>query len=590
MKRFYLILGLLSYLSVNAQQWEYAALASQAQRDAGLTGGEGGQWPQALVIDNSKGDIMLYGSDVGGIWRSTDGGNSWEPANSGFTPRGTCGIFIDPLNPARALAIGANSLKALWNDYHGIYLTTDTARTWHQVMKDNACGYRDIREQIAFDPSSYDTVKGFCTIIYYSRIAWTSSSEGGSGTKASGLYKSLDGGLTWKFISGSGDYGGSIIKVHPTRGFVFAANSNGLFKSTDQGVTFNSVFTGPVEGMDISLSDPSRIILCTTNKLYASSDTGEIFIQKTAAGFTSYANYLRISPADGQYLITQHSNPADPWNTYYLFSHDGGSTWKKSAHDKSLDFLPRNLGRLMYPSWHPTNKNILFAVGGDFITRSDDGGATLTYANSGASAICSYGTITFNLDNPDLMFIPTQDYDASVSVDGGYTFKYLNMSGNGWGGDIHGGYVVDSLTWFGRKAEGWTDDPCELRITFDGGQNYFNKGISGGISSCYGFPGDRKILFAGDLRSADRGLTWQKMDRCQGVLASDAGANAQLFGINNGNTVVRSDDKGISWQPVPLFRVPLRTSPVTLSIGTYMRPVLMPACGKYTSMTVLLLT
>ena len=539
-------------LSITAQTWEYAPLATIAQRDAGFIGGEGGQWLQALAIDNKDGNVMLHGSDVGGVWRSTNGGQLWEPANNGYTPRGTCGLFIDPNNPARAISVGSNSQKAAWSNYHGLYLTTDTAKSWKQVLPDNACGYRDIREQIAYDPTSFDTEKGYSMIVYYSRIAWTAGSEGGSGTLASGLYKSVDGGNTWKFIANSGTYGNSIIKVLPERGYLFVANSSGVFKSVDQGLSFTKTFTGSVRGFDVFQEDPSLLYLCTANKIYTSTDTGDSFVAKTSAGFTSYANYLRVNPVDNQYLITQHANPGDPWNTYYLFSHNGGANWTKSSIDNSLNFLPSNYGRMMYPSWHPVSRDTLFTVGGDFITKSVNGGAALKWANNGASAIMSKG-ISFNLDNPDLFFLASQDYDASVSVDSGYTFKYLNMSGNGWGGDIHGGYIVDSLTWFGRKSDGWDDPAPELRITFNGGLNYLIKGTSLGLPFCYGVPHDRNILFAGDLRSSDKGINWIKMTGCDGVITSDPTGNNDLYGVFNSTSVVRSIDKGANWDVVAVI-------------------------------------
>lgn len=544
-----ILIFVLTVFSLNAQVWEYAPLVSKAQRDAGYIGGEGGQWLQALAIDHAEGKIMLHGSDVGGIWRSINGGYLWEPANNGYTPRGTCGLFIDPNNPGRAIAVGSNSQKAAWDNYHGLYLSTDTARTWTQVLPDNACGYRDIREQIAYDPSSFSAELGYSMIIYYSRIAHTASSEGGSGTLASGLYKSVDGGSTWKLIPDSKNYGSSILKVHHSRGYVFAANTNGFYRSTDQGATFSTSFEGNVKGFDISPADPSKVFLCTTNKIYISSDTGLTFQPVTSTGFTAYANYLRVSPVNSQYMITQHYNPSDPWNTYYLYSHNGGINWTKSSSDNSLDFLPRNFGRLMYPTWHPTGPDTLFAVGGDFITRSVNGGGSLVWANNGASAIMSRGNMSFNLDNPDLFFFSAQDYDASVSVDSGFTFKYLNMSGNGWGGDIHGGYIVDSLTWFGRKAEGWDDPSCDLKITFDGGVSYKTKGQSAGLPFCNGVPGDRNILFAGDLRSGDKGITWNRMTGCDGVITSNPSGNHEIFGVFNNSTIVQSNDKGITWEP-----------------------------------------
>lgn len=109
-------------VSATAQTWEPIPMVSQKQLDAGYIGGEGFQWPQSLEVDQVDGSFILYGTDVGGIWRSTDHGKLFEPANVGYHARGNCGFAIDPKNNSRALAVAGNSFN---NRYHGLYLTTD---------------------------------------------------------------------------------------------------------------------------------------------------------------------------------------------------------------------------------------------------------------------------------------------------------------------------------------------------------------------------------------------------------------------------------------------------------------------------------
>ena len=118
-------------------QWQAVPLVPQAVLEAGIRpGGEGGQWPQAIAIDPVDGKFLLYGTDVGGIFRSLDEGKTFVPCNRGYTPRGNCGFAIDPVNSNRALAIGANSLEM---DCHStdtaVVRSTDAGQTWQSLIR-----------------------------------------------------------------------------------------------------------------------------------------------------------------------------------------------------------------------------------------------------------------------------------------------------------------------------------------------------------------------------------------------------------------------------------------------------------------------
>ncbi|MFW5988436.1 MAG: WD40/YVTN/BNR-like repeat-containing protein, partial [bacterium] len=153
---------------VKAERWEPVSLVTEETLEAGFSpGGEGGQWPQALTIDNNDGSLLFFGTDVGGIYRSINGGEEWEPVNIGYTPRGNCGFAIDPNNHNRVLAVGGNSGPG---SYHGIYLSTNKGESWEHVLSADISGYRDFREQIIYDPSSYDEELGYTKVAYWSRI------------------------------------------------------------------------------------------------------------------------------------------------------------------------------------------------------------------------------------------------------------------------------------------------------------------------------------------------------------------------------------------------------------------------------------
>ncbi len=163
------LVGLLAFLgtapvALRAQQWEAMPWTNSAQLNAGVRpGGEGGQWPQAIAADGTDGQFLLFGTDVGGIWRSLNGGAKWEPCNVGYTPRGNAGFAIDPHNANYALAVGANSTA--WN-WHGVYLTSNKAASWRSVLPQNYGGYRDFRAKVTYDRTSLSG--GRSLVAYYS--------------------------------------------------------------------------------------------------------------------------------------------------------------------------------------------------------------------------------------------------------------------------------------------------------------------------------------------------------------------------------------------------------------------------------------
>ncbi|NJL32312.1 MAG: hypothetical protein HC898_12240 [Phycisphaerales bacterium] len=113
-------------------QWEPIPWISKEIRSKGVTlGGEGAQMVRAIAIDAMDGNFVLFGTDVGGLFRSLDGGINWEPCNVGYFPRGTSGMAIDPHNPRRVLSIGANSAAYA---QHGVWLSTDQAASWRNVL------------------------------------------------------------------------------------------------------------------------------------------------------------------------------------------------------------------------------------------------------------------------------------------------------------------------------------------------------------------------------------------------------------------------------------------------------------------------
>ena len=520
-------LGLFFTASLSAQPWQYNGLRNQTQKEAGFVGGEGGQWPQALAI-SSDASLLMMGTDVGGLIRSENGGQLWQQANAGYTPRGNCAIAIDPNNADRVIAVAGNSGPSFSEpSYHGIYLSTDRGRSWRIVQEANICGYRDIREQLAWDPGSGDAAMG-SQIAYWSRADSSYCNSTRKGEVAPGLYKTIDGGQTWSLIDNSAAYGQSILAVHPTQGYVYAARADGFYKSVDGGVTFSRKEEGVITGLDVIVTQPNRVYLSKGDGIYLSEDSGDTFEKVATTNYPEGAFFVKVSPANPQRMMVQQTVASfdQPW--YY--SHDGGATWTRTVNDASLSFLPLNRGRRMYPVWHPTNENTVWSVGGDWVTKSTDGGKTLQWSNAGSSMIAQTGYFSFSPHNPDITVITNQDYDAALTISRGDTWKYLGAAGQRWGGFIYGGYAPNKDTIFVRNAK-VSGQETTLFTSFDGGNtfNRTNQPVEGAEVG-YSDPLNPNNVFLGNLRSVDGGGTWAPMDGCQGVFTHKPGSATGAVG------------------------------------------------------------
>ena len=207
----------------------------------------------AIAIQQSNPNILWVGTGEGnprnslnlgeGIYKSMDGGKTWKRMGLEKT-KNLHRIIIDPNNPDIIY------VAAIGNPYadhpeRGVYKSTDGGESWKQVLHTNdTSGCADL----TMDPSNPN--KLIANMWQHRRTPWSFKS-GGAG---SGLFITIDGGKSWKKLSKAdglpaGDYGRIGIAFAPSMpSKVYAmveAKKNGLYKSEDGGFKWELITEAP---------------------------------------------------------------------------------------------------------------------------------------------------------------------------------------------------------------------------------------------------------------------------------------------------------------------------------------------------------
>jgi len=239
----------------------------------------------ALVIDPATPSTLYAataGSAIGntGVYKTVDGGNSWNLRSNGISSPNLVSLAIDPVTP-----------NTLYTGYSTggpgthLYKTTDGADNWNPVGTQPP----NIPGSIAIDPLNHLTLYLADTVL------------GG------GVYKSLDGGMTWQSLGLLGSNARSIAVSPFTAGLVYAGTDHGLFKSVDGGsnwslipsVSGKVVFDPGSSSTTYLLSAefmPNPSLIQRPQGIFKSTDNGQTWIPMNKGFESSLATALVIDP------------------------------------------------------------------------------------------------------------------------------------------------------------------------------------------------------------------------------------------------------------------------------------------------------
>ena len=276
-----------------------------------------------------RGD-MTYGD---GVYKSEDGGMTWSSVGLRDT-RQIGALIVDPNNPDIVLVAALGHAFGP-NGERGVFRTADGGKTWTKVLFDDD---RTGAVDVTFDPHNSQVV--YAALWQMRRLPWNFSS-GGPG---SGLYRSTDGGITWKRLAGNGLPAGTLGRIDVA---VSGADSNrvyamieatdgGLFRSDDAGAHWQRVnddgrLRQRAWYFSKVIADPHKAdtVYAVNTGLYRSTDAGKTFQLLPARHGDHHG--LWIDPDDTNRMINGNDGGAS-------ISVDGGKTWTTQDNQPTAQF------------------------------------------------------------------------------------------------------------------------------------------------------------------------------------------------------------------------------------------------------------
>lgn len=425
----------------------------------------------ALVADPVDADVVYVGTRNAGVYKTINGGESWQPANNGIESMELKNLVIDPSNP-----------KTLYlHSGHYLYKTSNGALTWEKLKN---------IETFVMDPKD-------------SRHLYAASET---------VSETLNGGETWSSPAGAGRCGEGVTKMLVDwldSNVLYAACSNGVYVSVNKGGTwqllkrFNQTYD-----LAVTLLPDGQVAV-----LEAGSDPeglGFLWLYKTAE-----SKWVVKERACGMFAVDPN-NPSSIYCEQY-HSKDGGLTW------------PQITG---YDYWYVNNMSLLTVIGGKkpavYIARdegpifySTDEGSTFSAVSLNGLPGVGY-ELTISPANDSVMTLVQKDCDWNctnfiISVDGGTKWHQVNKGI----GNIKVAFDADGSTIYTFANNSYENQVPLLLTSKDTGGNWYGQVIADVKSSIVGIwsspiQSGALVLYLDYpefrlMRTVDGGKTWEKV-------------------------------------------------------------------------------
>jgi photosystem II stability/assembly factor-like uncharacterized protein len=423
-------------------------------------------------------NTFYFGATGGGIWKTTDGGSNWKNISDKFFGGSMGAVAVAPSDEGIIyVGEGENTLRGNVAEGFGMWRSDDGGRTWRNI------GLKDTRHitRIVVHPRNPD-------------IVWVAALGHLFGpNNERGVYKTIDGGKTWKKVLVANNQAGAIDLVmepgNPSTLYAttwnikrtpYSLESGGegsaLWKSTDGGETWKNIMdkkglpkneTIGIIGVTVSAVNPDRVFAIIEAKnggLFRSDDAGETWTKVSEdANIRQRAWYFSKIFAD-----PKNENTIYALNVGMYRSRDGGKTFQpiQTPHGDHHD---------LWIDPEDPNRMIVADDGGAQVS-FDAGANWSTYQNQPTAQLYRlatdnhfpYRVLAAQQDNTTVRIlsrsnssgITQSDWEPTAGAESGYVVPDPLNPDIVYGGN-YGGYIsrMNHATGENRAVSVWPDNP-----------------------------------------------------------------------------------------------------------------------------------
>ncbi|MEP3209929.1 MAG: hypothetical protein ABJN95_12100 [Maribacter sp.] len=334
-----------------------------------------------MEVHPTNSRIIYTGTAGGGVWRSKDGGATFKPIFDEYC-QSIGAVTLDPNNPNNVIYVGTGETwtRNSVSIGDGLYKSVDGGSNWKKIGFDKS----ERIANIIVNPNNSDEI--YVAVL---GALWSDSEE-------RGVYKSLDGGVTWnKILYVNQKTGAADLAIDPSNpniiyasmwefrrtawGFDSGGENSALYKSVDGGTTWNKIHNGFPEGKLGRLA-------------------------------------IAVAPTNPKVLYTVIEAEEEKKKGLYR-SNDAGKNWEQLNNDFEITVRPFYFSRIVVD---PRDENVV-VKGGLSGSISRDGGKTFRNLGFMHSDIHD---IAFSIKDSDIMYFGT-DGGVYRSWDGGATMEIV---------------------------------------------------------------------------------------------------------------------------------------------------------------------